>query len=90
MAKTRRLMAESLPLIDGVAEIIDARIPISSRNPDLDEIVKDKPRIVLMNKADIADAEANKNGLNFLRSAEPRRCPSTVKRERVSADLPIR
>ena len=56
MAKTRRLMAESLPLIDGVAEIIDARIPISSRNPDLDEIVKDKPRIVLMNKADIVDS----------------------------------
>ena len=67
MAKTRRLMAESLPLIDGVAEIIDARIPISSRNPDLDEIVKDKPRIVLMNKADIADAEANKKWIEFFK-----------------------
>ena len=56
-----------MPLIDGVAEIIDARIPISSRNPDLDEIVKDKPRIVLMNKADIADAEANKKWIEFFK-----------------------
>ena len=60
MAKTRRLMTESLPLIDGVAEIIDARIPISSRNPELDSIIGDKPRIVLMNKADIADPDANR------------------------------
>lgn len=68
MAKTRRLMTESLPLIDGVAEIIDARIPVSSRNPELDAIIKDKPRIVLMNKADIADENANKKWIAFFKA----------------------
>ncbi len=67
MAKTRRLMTESLPLIDGVAEIIDARIPISSRNPDLDAIIKDKPRIILMNQADIADPDANNTWTAFFK-----------------------
>ena len=55
MAKTRRLISEKLPLIDVVAEIIDARIPYSSRNPELDEWVKSKPRIILLNKCDMAD-----------------------------------
>ena len=55
MAKTRRLIGEKLPLIDLVAEIIDARIPYSSRNPELSEWVKSKPRIVLLNKCDMAD-----------------------------------
>ncbi len=55
MAKTRRLIGEMLPLIDVVAEIIDARIPASSRNPELDEWVKSKPRIILLNKCDMAD-----------------------------------
>lgn len=55
MAKTRRLISEKLPLIDLVAEIIDARIPFSSRNPELDEWVKSKPRIILLNKCDMAD-----------------------------------
>lgn len=55
MAKTRRLIAEKLPLIDLVAEIIDARIPYSSRNPELSEWVKSKPRIILLNKCDMAD-----------------------------------
>lgn len=55
MAKTRRLIGEKLPLIDLVAEIIDARIPYSSRNPELNEWVKSKPRIILLNKCDMAD-----------------------------------
>ena len=55
MAKTRRLIGEKLPLIDLVAEIIDARIPYSSRNPELSEWVKSKPRIILLNKCDMAD-----------------------------------
>ena len=55
MAKTRRLISESLKLVDGVVEIVDARIPVSSRNPDIGELVKDKPRIVILNKADVAD-----------------------------------
>lgn len=55
MAKTRRLITEKLPLIDLVAEIIDARIPYSSRNRELSDWVKSKPRIVLLNKCDMAD-----------------------------------
>lgn len=58
MAKTRRLMRESLPLIDAVCELVDARVPESSRNPDLDGIIGSKPRIVLLNKCDLADERA--------------------------------
>lgn len=58
MAKTRRLMKESLSLIDAVCELVDARVPESSRNPDLDGIIGSKPRIVLLNKCDLADERA--------------------------------
>lgn len=55
MAKTKRMIKASLPLVDAVAEIIDARIPISSKNPDLQTLIGGKPRVVILNKADIAD-----------------------------------
>jgi len=55
MAKTRRLIKESLPLVDCIVEILDARIPYSSRNPELSRLVGRKPRIVLLNKSDLAD-----------------------------------
>ncbi len=55
MAKTRRLMTDSLKLVDAVVEVTDARIPMSSRNPEMDELVGRKPRIVLLNKCDTAD-----------------------------------
>lgn len=55
MTKTKRKIQASLKLVDAVAEIIDARIPKSSRNPDLDVLLGDKPRIVLLNKCDMAD-----------------------------------
>ena len=58
MAKTRRLIKESLSMVDAVCELVDARIPESSRNPELDEIVGSKPRIVLLNKCDLADPNA--------------------------------
>ncbi len=58
MAKTRRLIKESLPLVDAVCEIVDARLPESSRNPEIDEIVGEKPRIILLNKCDLADDRA--------------------------------
>lgn len=58
MAKAGRQMKESLPLIDAVCEIVDARVPESSRNPDLDDIIGTKPRIVLLNKCDLADERA--------------------------------
>ncbi len=55
MTKTRRKIQASLKLVDAVAEIIDARIPVSSRNPELHKIIENKPRIILMNKWDMAD-----------------------------------
>lgn len=58
MKKTERQIKESLSLVDAVAEIVDARIPDSSRNPALSEIIADKPRIILLNKCDIADKSA--------------------------------
>ena len=60
MKKTRELISENLKLVDMVIEVIDARIPISSRNPVIDEIVGQKPRIILLNKSDLADASQNK------------------------------
>lgn len=58
MAKTRRLIDENLKLIDVVVEIIDARVPVSSRNPDFDTLFAAKPRVVVMNKFDLADERA--------------------------------
>lgn len=58
MAKTRRLIKETLNLVDAVAEIVDARIPVSSRNPELTGIIAGKPRIILLNKCDMADPKA--------------------------------
>ena len=55
MAKTRRLIEENLKYIDVVVEILDARIPYSGRNPNFDDIIKNKPRLLVMNKADLAD-----------------------------------
>ena len=57
MPKTRRMIQADLKLVDLVAEVIDARVPISSRNPDIDELVGDKPRLIILNRADQADPE---------------------------------
>lgn len=60
MAKTRRLIKASLPMVDLVAEILDARVPKSSRNPELLNLIGTKPRIVLLNKSDLADDNVTK------------------------------
>ena len=65
MAKTRRLIKEQLPLVDAVVELLDARIPQSSQNPELDELTGKKPRIVLLNKCDMADEKATAEWLDF-------------------------
>lgn len=67
MTKTRRQMEKRLSQIDAVAEILDARIPLSSRNPDLDELVKDKPRLILLNKADLADEAQSERWVQYFR-----------------------
>lgn len=68
MAKTRRLIKENLRLVDGVLEVIDARIPYSSSNPELDEIISGKPRIVLLNKCDLADKNTTKKWIEYYKS----------------------
>ena len=68
MAKTRRKIKEILPLIDAVAEVVDARIPISSRNPELKSLIGDKPHIILLNKCDMADPEATEEWIKHYKS----------------------
>ncbi len=65
MTKTRRLIEADLKMVDAVVEITDARIPESSRNPILDELVRDKPRIILMNKCDYADESVTRAWKQF-------------------------
>lgn len=65
MAKTRRLIKESLPFVDLVTEIVDARIPMSSSNPELKEMIGNKPRIVLLNKCDVADEKATAKWVEY-------------------------
>ncbi len=60
MTKTRRMIAEQIKHVDAVCEILDARIPLSSRNPDVDELTAGKPRLVVLNRVDQADPEATK------------------------------
>ena len=65
MTKTKRQIKESIKLIDAVAEIVDARVPMSSRNPDLSEMSNNKPRLILLNKCDMADPNATKKWLEY-------------------------
>ncbi len=67
MTKTKRKISEILPLIDGVAEVIDARIPYSSRNPDILDIIGNKPRIILLNKCDMADASVTAEWISYFK-----------------------
>ncbi|MGI5970732.1 MAG: ribosome biogenesis GTPase YlqF [Oscillospiraceae bacterium] len=60
MKKTRRMIEESLKLVDAVCELLDARIPVSSRNPDIDELTSGKPRLVILNRADQADPDGTR------------------------------
>lgn len=65
MTKAKRMMQENIKLIDLIIELVDARIPFSSRNPDIDELGKNKARIVLLNKADLADPACNKKWIQY-------------------------
>jgi len=57
MTKARRMMQENIKLIDIVVELVDARVPLSSKNPDIDELARNKYRLIVLNKADMADAK---------------------------------
>ena len=65
MAKTKKQIAEDLKLIDVVVEILDARIPVSSQNPDVANIIENKKRIIVLNKSDLADDTQNKLWKDF-------------------------
>ncbi len=68
MAKTRRQIKESLPLVDCVTELLDARVPLASHNPELDALTERKPRIVLLNKCDMADEETTQRWIEWFRA----------------------
>ena len=68
MTKTRRQIEADLRQVDAVWEIVDARIPISSRNPDIDSICGQKPRIIVLNRMDLADPAATKKWREYFRS----------------------
>ena len=89
MAKTRRLIGESLPLVDLVIEITDARIPRSSRNPELDKWLAEKPRLLLLNKSDCADEAVTKRWVAFYGEQGLTALPTDCKSGRgVNAILP--
>lgn len=79
MTKTKRMMQENQKLIDIVVELVDARIPLSSRNPSIDEIFPTKPRLLVMNKADIADEKLNQEWKKYFEGKGiPTRCISST------------
>ena len=67
MTKAKRMMQENIKLIDLVIELVDARVPISSRNPDIDELGKNKARLILLNKADLADEKQTEEWIGYFR-----------------------
>lgn len=83
MAKTRRLIKESLSLVDGVTEIIDARIPYSSSNPELEEMINGKPRIILLNKCDLADKNTTNQWVEYYKKKGVRAIPVEIGRAHV-------
>ncbi len=85
MKKTRELIAENLKMVDAVIEVIDARIPVSSRNPIIDELIAGKPRVIALNKSDLADEEANRIWAEHFAKA-PDGAAQTVKLNSMSGD----
>ena len=79
MAKTRKVLKEKLKEVDLVAEILDARIPISSRNPELDSIISNKPRVVVLNKTDLSNDFQNKQWMNFYKKIGIYAVPFSIK-----------
>lgn len=67
MTKAKRMMQENIKLIDLVIELVDARIPLSSRNPDIDELGRGKARLILLNKADLADERQNQKWTEYFK-----------------------
>lgn len=71
MAKTRRLIEENLKYIDVVVEILDARIPFSGRNPNFDDMLLNKPRLIILNKYDLADEQLSAQWIKAYHEPRP-------------------
>ena len=67
MTKARRMMQENIKLIDLIIELVDARIPLSSRNPDIDDMGKNKARLIVLNKADLAEEKRNDEWVEYFK-----------------------
>ncbi|MBE6925271.1 MAG: ribosome biogenesis GTPase YlqF [Ruminococcaceae bacterium] len=87
MTKTRRQIEADLKLVDAICEIVDARIPMSSRNPDIDAICGNKPRIIILNRMDLADPEATKKWMAYFRSRGMAAVATDCKTRRGIADF---
>ncbi|SEG09044.1 ribosome biogenesis GTPase A [Caloramator fervidus] len=68
MVKTKKQISESIKLIDVVLELLDARVPISSKNPDVDTLIQNKPKIILLNKSDLADPNITKEWIEYYKN----------------------
>ena len=77
MTKARRMMQEDIKLIDLVIELLDARVPFSSRNPDIDKMGRDKARLILLNKSDLADEKSNEAWVAFFEA-----CHEKIERDK--------
>ena len=81
MTKAKRMMQENIKLIDLIIELVDARVPVSSRNPDIDELGKQKARLILLNKSALASegcTEKRPLSIPWLERPAPRPAPSRV------------
>ena len=67
MTKAKRMMQEDIKLIDLIVELVDARVPLSSRNPDIDELGRNKSRLILLNKSDLSDERRNREWENYFK-----------------------
>ena len=87
MAKTRRMMAANMALVDVVIELLDARIPYSSKNPDMDELALSKPRLVLLNKSDLADPETTRLWADFYRDNGARALAISANEKKIAGKI---
>ena len=87
MTKTRRQIEADLKQVDAVCEIVDARIPMASRNPDIDAICGDKPRIVILNRMDLADPEATKRWTAYFKGKGMAAVPTDCKSRKGISDF---
>ena len=70
MAKTRRMISENLKNVDAIIEMRDARIPLSSKNPEIERLTQNKPRLILLNKASLADPEESARFCRYYSSSK--------------------